>query len=186
MLRITGGTWGRRRIAVPKGPARPTSDRAREAVFSALGEALVGARVLDLYAGSGALGIEALSRGARQAIFVDNDRGACRTIVENLKSLDAPPERYAVHGTSVETFAGGGGGAPFDVIFADAPYARPISAEVIARLCARLAPDGVWVIEESRRNPPFFHPELRVERARRYGDARVIFARRTRRLDEIG
>ena len=116
-MRIISGIAGRRPIKVPQGVARPTTDRTREALFSILGDLVKGAKVLDLFAGSGALGLEALSRGAESCVFVDADRGSVRTIKENITTLGLKGasviQADAMHYTALNQF---------DVIFADPPY----------------------------------------------------------------
>ena len=192
VTRIIAGTVGGRRIAVPPSGTRPTSDRVREALFSALqaGPGLAGASVLDLCAGSGALGIEALSRGAAHALFVESDRRAAGTLRANLADLGlvAVAElRVAPAGAVLA------GRAPraFDVVLIDPPYAVP-NAEIAGWLRDGWAngwlagavpgtdpdgdPDGVLagatvVVERPAKAGPFDWPEpLRARRDRRYGD----------------
>lgn len=139
-MRVVGGTARGRRLVAPAGDrTRPTGDRARGAIFNALwsrGE-LDGARVVDLFAGSGALGIEALSRGAAHAVFVDSDPAARRAIFANLAACGFT-DRAEVVGRTVERFlAGLAGDSPFDLAFCDPPYAFDAWAELLA---ARPAP----------------------------------------------
>ena len=117
-MRIVAGEYGGRRLHAPRGTrTRPTADRVREALFSMLGD-VSGARVLDLYAGSGALGIEALSRGAASAVFVERDARAAATITRNLDALGADAE---VRRQDALRFLASGAG-PFDLVFCDPPY----------------------------------------------------------------
>jgi 16S rRNA (guanine966-N2)-methyltransferase len=185
MTRIIAGTAGGRRIAVPSGATRPTADRAREALFSTL-ETIRGplpeARVLDLYAGSGALGLEALSRGAATACFVESDARAARVIEQNVAALDLPGavivndrvERFAAR--PIEDTA-------YDVCFADPPYAEP--AERIHGLLTVLAQGllsdaAVVVIERSARDPEWqWPPGFSPARSRRYGAATLWYGRRS-------
>ena len=157
MTRIVAGTLGGRRIAAPPGAGtRPTSDRVREALFSAV-EAEVdldGARFADLYAGSGAVGLEALSRGAAHVLLVESDARAARVIRENVAALRAGPAARLVTGKVATVLAAGPDGGPYDVVFADPPYAVP-DAEITALLTTLvdgdwLAPDALVVVERSR------------------------------------
>jgi 16S rRNA (guanine966-N2)-methyltransferase len=189
MPRIVGGAAGGRRIAVPPGRGtRPTSDRTREALFSAL-EALTdldGAHVLDLYAGSGAVGLEAVSRGAEHAFLVESDRGALGVLRRNVTELGMPG--VAVATGAVERFAAAAppatAAAPYHLVFADPPYALP--AETLARVLTDLdangwlAEDAVVVIERSTRDPEWVWPTpLFAERSRRYGEATLWYGRRS-------
>ncbi len=148
-MRVIAGSAGGTRLApVPRG-VRPTPDRVRESLFNALGQFFEGGRVLDLYAGTGALGIEALSRGSRLAVFVERDRRARAVIHENLRRTGFV-ERAEVLGADVEAVLGrlAGRGDRFDLIFADPPYR--IAAEVggiLHRLRSLLAPGGRVAIE---------------------------------------
>ena len=124
-MRVIAGTAGGVPLFVPKTDLRPTMDQVRAAIFSALGERVVGARVLDLFAGTGALGIEALSRGAASVVFVDSDRRAVETIRRNLEKTRLVGPSATVHGAEVFGVLSRGWGVtgPFDLIFADPPYA---------------------------------------------------------------
>ncbi len=184
MTRIVGGSAGGRRLAVPAGrDTRPTSDRAREALFSAL-EArtggLSGTRVLDLYAGSGAVGLEALSRGAARAVLVESDPRAVRVLRANVATLGLPGAQVvsrAVAAVLAETAP-----EPFDVVFADPPYALP-AAELTAVLAGAtergwIAPDAVVVVERASRDAAWEWPAgLIADRDRRYGEATLWYAR---------
>jgi 16S rRNA (guanine966-N2)-methyltransferase len=169
-MRIISGTHRGARIAAPKGLAtRPTGDRVREAAFNLIGP-VDGARVLDLFAGSGAMGLEALSRGAAHVTFVESDPGACRTISENLARLKLTGARVvcseAVWALRQETRA-------YDLVLVDPPYEtwpelEPKLAEQLPRL---LAPRGVLVVETSSRVEPAL--PLPIRTSRRYGSARL-------------
>jgi 16S rRNA (guanine966-N2)-methyltransferase len=185
--RIVGGTAGGRRIAVPAGQGtRPTSDRTREALFSAL-ESLVdldGAHVLDLYAGSGAVGLEAASRGAAHAFLVESDRGALTVLRRNVAELVLPGV-VAASG-AVERVAAAvppaAAAPPYDVVFADPPYALDTGTlrTVFADLAANgwLADDAVVVVERSSRDAEWVWPTpLAPIRARRYGEATLWYGR---------
>jgi 16S rRNA (guanine(966)-N(2))-methyltransferase RsmD len=169
-VRIIAGTHRGARIAAPKGLAtRPTGDRVREAAFNLIGP-LEGARVLDLFAGSGAMGLEALSRGASSVTFVESDNAACRTISENLGKLKLTGARVvcadAIWTLRQDTRS-------YDLVLVDAPYEswdelQPKLAEHLPRV---LAPDGVLVVETGARTEPSLPLPLRT--SRRYGSARL-------------
>jgi 16S rRNA (guanine966-N2)-methyltransferase len=171
-MRIIAGTHRGRTIQAPRGlDTRPTSDRVRESVFNLVGP-LDGAAVLDLYAGSGALGLEALSRGASRAVFVERDAEAARTIERNLDKLRLQGtvlRRDAVTALAAEA----GAGRKYDLVLVDPPYEMYTDAQShLARyLPSVLADDGLLVVETDAR----VMPELPlVERtSRRYGAARV-------------
>ena len=181
MTRIIAGRFGGRRIAVPDDGTRPTSDRVREAVFNMLDARidLDGAAVADLYAGSGALGIEALSRGASSAVFVDSRRRATSVIVANLNACGVLSAARVVTG-EVGTFLSADAN-PFDVIFMDPPYdlgTDIVQAEVAAAE-RFMADEGLLVLERSSRSSRVQWPavlELVVDKT--YGDTRVEIGRR--------
>ncbi|HUR75282.1 MAG TPA: 16S rRNA (guanine(966)-N(2))-methyltransferase RsmD [Sporichthya sp.] len=190
MTRIVGGTAGGRRLAVPPGrDTRPTSDRAREALFSAV-EAifgrdggtggLSGTRVLDLYAGSGAVGLEALSRGAVRAVLVESDAKAVRVLRENVAALALPGAQVIARPVGVALAEAAA--EPFDLVFADPPYALP-AADLAALLAGAgergwIAPDAVVVVERATRDPAWVWPAgLVADRNRRYGEATLWYAR---------
>jgi len=183
--RIIAGEARGRRLAVPPGDGvRPTSDRVKESVFSALGPGpLVGARVLDLYAGSGALALEALSRGAAEALLVERDQAAARAIRANIEMLGFG-DRAVLRVSTVAALLGHPGpGEPFDLVLMDPPYDTP-GADVDAAL--RLLVDGAWVaphgtivVERAAGSSPVGWPNgwgSTWERC--YGDTLVLFAQR--------
>ena len=182
MTRLIAGTAGGRRLKVPRTGVRPTGDRAREALFNSLGHLveLRGAAVLDLYAGSGALGLEALSRGATTVVFVENGQGVLPVLKDNLAAVGLPGGRVVTG--SVPTVVGGAPPATFDVVLADPPYATS-DDDVIGVLRALagggwLAPDAVVVVERSSREEPFEWPTPFVAlRDRRYGEALLRYGR---------
>jgi 16S rRNA (guanine966-N2)-methyltransferase len=187
-LRVVGGSAGGLQLVAPKG-ARPTTDRTKEALFSSLGsEPVDGVAVLDLYAGSGALGIEALSRGAASAVFVDRDRQAAAAIRANLASTGFD-DRGRVVSVAVATFARGATPAPFGLVFLDPPYDQPAAdtADVLASLAAPgWLTAGATVVIECRADKGRAaatapsRPELpagwRVGRERAYGDTLLVVA----------
>jgi 16S rRNA (guanine966-N2)-methyltransferase len=168
-LRVVAGVFKGRRLAAPRGTrTRPTADRVREALFSMLGD-VGGARVLDLYAGSGALGIEALSRGADSAVFVERDAKAVAAIERNLAAVGV--EETVVR-QDVERFLARADGA-FDLVFCDPPYdsAARLAGPLAEHLPALCAEDARIVTESDKRNPLVLPFPLLVERA--YGDTRI-------------
>ncbi|MGH2772032.1 MAG: 16S rRNA (guanine(966)-N(2))-methyltransferase RsmD [Actinomycetota bacterium] len=174
---IAGSAKGRRLKAPPGTRVRPTSDRLKEALFSHLGASLEGCRVLDLYAGTGALGIEALSRGAREAVFVERDQRAAAALVSNLEATGLS-ENAGVRRATVERFADDFAGEPFDFVFLDPPYELGIPAGVIETLLERgaIGALGKVVVESSRRRGPFAPPEgFEIDQVTTYGDSAVVY-----------
>lgn len=180
MTRIIAGAARGRRLTVPAGRrTRPTSDRAREGLFgtlTALRGTLQGARVLDLYAGSGAIGLEALSRGAECVLLIESDPAAARVIKANLAVVGMPGARLVTGQVSRVLAAGPGVAQPFDVVVADPPYAVT-NDEVTAMLAALsaagwLAPEAVLAVERASRDEPFGWPAgYEPDRSRSYGEA---------------
>jgi len=169
-MRIIAGTHRGARIAAPRGLAtRPTGDRVREAAFNLIGP-LDGAVVLDLFAGSGAMGIEALSRGAASATFVESDKAACRTISENLERLKLTGARV-VCADAVWTLRQEA--RTYDLVLVDAPYESwaELEPELAKHLTRVLAPDGLLVVETGARTEPEL--PLPIRTSRRYGSARL-------------
>jgi 16S rRNA (guanine(966)-N(2))-methyltransferase RsmD len=187
MTRIVAGSLGGRRIAAPPGArTRPTSDRVREALFSALASMtdLSGARFADLYAGSGAVGLEALSRGADHVLLVEHDPRAARVTRQNIAALAAGRAARLVTASVAQALATGPDGGPYDVVFADPPYAVP-DEEITAMLAALvdggwLAADAVVVVERSSRGAdPTWVPGITGLRTRRYGETTLWYGRRS-------
>jgi 16S rRNA (guanine966-N2)-methyltransferase len=179
-LRVISGRLGGRRLrAVPGTATRPTGDRVREALFAVLGDRVEGARVLDLFAGTGALAIEALSRGAGSAVLVEQAAPAAAVIRANLEDLGLTGVA-SVRRTRAETYLRGGRVGPFDLVFLDPPYALGVGpvAGLLARLAAdALAPGAVVVLEAAvRAEPPPWPAGLEPERPRRYGDTALHLA----------
>jgi 16S rRNA (guanine966-N2)-methyltransferase len=172
---VAGSARGRRLSAPPGTETRPTTDRVREAVFNALGSLGVvdGAVVADLFAGSGALGIEALSRGAASAHFVESDRRAVAAIEDNLAALDLADRGVVLRGrveTAVDELP-----TSLDLVLADPPYAFDGWSELLIRLLPHLADDAVVVAESDRSLT--LPPEWEKVRERTYGGTVVVFAR---------
>jgi 16S rRNA (guanine(966)-N(2))-methyltransferase RsmD len=180
-VRIVGGTLGGRVLRAPRGSdTRPTSEKVREAIFNILGPLEPTDHVLDLFAGSGALGIEALSRGAAHATFIDSRKAAITAIQANVRDLGIEDRAVVFAGDAVgfaNLSAARRSFVPWRLVFADPPYRSDLAARaVLAIPAACLAPDAVIVIEHDRRNAP---PEalgslLRTDQ-RRYGDTLVSF-----------
>jgi 16S rRNA (guanine966-N2)-methyltransferase len=182
-VRVIAGLAGGLRLQVPSRRVRPTMDRVKAAIFSSVAGKVPGAHVLDLFAGAGGLGIEALSRGAASAIFVESDRVATKAIAHNLSTAHLSGQircqdvfDYLRHASS-----------QFDLIFADPPYERTssndsftdllLANETLPRL---LAPDGIFVLEKRPGEPLVTSRNWDITRARRYGATEVLFAVKTR------
>lgn len=188
VTRIIAGRFGGRRLSTPSGrDTRPTSDRVREALFNALAARvdLEGARFADLYAGSGAVGLEALSRGASAVLLVESDAKAAKTARDNIAALGARGAvTVTVDRVARALAAPPPGDEPFDVVFADPPYALPES-ELTAALTALvtngwLADDGVIAVERSSRGEPVgWVPRITADGVRRYGETSLWYGRRS-------
>lgn len=172
-LKISGGSWRGRPLRV-KGDFRPTESRVREALFSILGESIAGASFADLFAGSGAVGFEALSRGAGFALFVDDERGRVSEIQHNAASLGLRDGRMATRVASLPRELGKLSG-DFDFVFLDPPYETSLPASFFAGLAAILAPEGTIIYEHSSRLRPEEVAGLRQIDFRRYGQAGLTF-----------
>lgn len=180
-MRIVAGAAKGRRLAGPAPGTRPTSDRAREALFSTLAGLLDldGARVVDLYAGTGAVGLEALSRGAGHVTFVESDRAAAGTLQRNVDTVGLPGATI-VRGT-VEGYLAGPAPTPFDLAYADPPYAldEAALAAVLEALVGRLATPAVVVVERSARAPePRWPNVIRSVKQKRYGEGLLWYGQR--------
>lgn len=173
-MRVVAGSLGGRLLRAPHGAStRPTSDRVREALFSILGtDAVAGARVLDLYAGSGALAIEALSRGAASATLIDFAPAAVAAIRANLEGLELDAEVQRRSASSFLAMARGGA-REYDLVFLDPPYrlAETLGPELSQALAPLLAPAARVVAESDRRAP--LELDLPLVRERRYGDTLI-------------
>jgi 16S rRNA (guanine966-N2)-methyltransferase len=186
MTRVIAGRAGGRRLAVPPGNGtRPTSDRAREGLFSTwqslLGGPLAGERVLDLYAGSGAVGLEALSRGAGHTLLVEADARAARTIRENVKSLGLPGAEVRA-GKAEQIIRTGAPALPYDLVFLDPPYRVTDHdlREILLTLRSEhwLAPEALVTVERSTRGGEFaWPPGFEAVKARRYGEGTFWYGR---------
>ena len=182
MLRIVGGAAKGRRLAAPPRGTRPTSERAREALFNSLAALidLDGARVLDLFAGSGAVGLEALSRGAAAVTLVEDDHSAAEVIRRNAEVVGLPGTRVVQRKAAAYL---AGAAESFDLVFADPPYAfdEDDLAALLVALAERgwLAPDAVVVLERpARGGEPLWPDVIETIKQRRYGEGVLWYGRR--------
>ena len=183
-MRVIAGRAGGRRLTVPPGRGtRPTGDRVREALFSSFGEAVHGARVLDLFAGSGALGIEACSRGAAAATFVERDRRALAALRANLERTGLAGKATVVAG-DVAAFCRQPRGGPYDLVLCDPPYELALQKvhRLLTDLCrgGGLAAAATVVVERDRRDPDLDDrpaPPLVRDHVRTYGQTVLLFER---------
>jgi 16S rRNA (guanine966-N2)-methyltransferase len=179
-MRVIAGSAGGIRLAVPKDDVRPTMDRVKAAIFSSLGDAVIGARVLDLFAGSGALGIEALSRGASLAVFIEQDRQSAETIKINLGKTKLTGR---VRGQDVFDFLQQASTPEtFQIIFADPPYQKTKRGERYTEklLLDQVLPqlldvEGVFVLEKDPSERIPVTKSWNIMRARKYGATEVLF-----------
>lgn len=167
-MRVIAGIYGGRRLVAPKGLiARPTQDRVREAWFSILGQEVQDARVLDLFAGSGALGLEALSRGAASAVFVEKARHSLEALEKNIETLGVKDVAKVVKGDALK-YAEGLAEGGYDIVFADPPYDLGAGSKLIALFRAR--PYARILCIEHRATEVLAGDDLR-----RYGDTAITF-----------
>ncbi len=180
MLRITGGRLVRRRLKAPAGrDTRPTADRVKEALFNILGQELEGARVLDLFAGSGALGLEALSRGASWCVFVERSGEAAAVIRRNIADLGLAGRCTLLKGSVVTLEEGIVRQGPFDLVLADPPYDQGHVAAVLGMIERIVTPEGRLVLEHSPRERPNIPNGLDLFDHRAYGQTELSFIRRS-------
>jgi 16S rRNA (guanine966-N2)-methyltransferase len=190
-VRVIAGRYGGRRLQAPRGRAtRPTSDRVREALFSMLGD-VQETIVLDLFAGTGALGIEALSRGAARAVFVEQNPAALQALKANLSALelDKPATQLLPANVGKALRSARERHETYDLIFVDPPYddARAWARELSVALPPLLAPHARVVVESDRRALlELDAPELETEQQRRYGDTTITIHRHTKRAEGPG
>lgn len=174
-LRVAGGSAKGIPLATPRGNRlRPTTGQVREAIFNILGPSLEDQRVLDLYAGTGALGIEALSRGATSAVFVEKDPSAVEAILQSLSRTRFVTNGRVLRGRLPGALATVEG--TFDTVFMDPPYTETSAAETLLGTAKLLSPGGIVVYEHaSRYNPPERPAGLQLSEGRTYGDTGVAF-----------
>ena len=174
-MRIISGEWRGRRLQVPKGKGvRPTTDRVRESWMAALGGSLDQATVLDLFAGSGALGLEALSRGAQYVTFVEIARGALRALRGNIETLGAGDRCRVIKGDAM-AFARGPNRGVFDLVLADPPYEKGYATELLGLFSEEPFAEAIWVEHRSQESIPAL-PGLTQ---RRYGDTTLSILTRS-------
>jgi len=178
-VRIIAGSARGRRLAVPRGDAvRPTADRVRETIFNVLGQWLDGERVLDLYAGTGSLGLEALSRGAAHAVFVERDRDTAAVLSQNIRALGFGPATTVLLQPADRALRRLAGEEKFTLVFADAPYAAATVASLLVPVAAVLRTGGRAVLEHGRREAvPEREGALVRWDERRFGDTVASFYR---------
>lgn len=175
-LRITAGSFRGRRVALPKGDVRPTSERARQAFFDIVGSRVGGGRFLDLFAGSGIFSFEALSRGATEAVAVDSSRAQIAAIGQLARELEVPLRTIVSDAiAAIDRLHG----VAFDVVYADPPYAYDRYDDLLMAIDSglTLAPEAVVAIEHRRRTEPFTATPKRLEPSRRaeYGEVWISF-----------
>jgi len=186
-MRLISGSAGGIPLEVPKNVTRPTQDRVKQAIFNMLGELVGGARVLDVFAGSGALGLECLSRGAASALLVENDRAACEVIRKNIQKsrLEGASVRQGDVFKVLPQLAEQGGGG-FDLVFADPPYAHKVGEEDLSlklalepSLHSLVAPGGSLILEcRVTRNVVADWGPWEMVRDREYGGTRILWLRK--------
>jgi len=182
-MRVIAGTARGLRLVAPKDPrTRPIADRVKETLFAILGDRVVDARVLDLYAGTGAIGIEALSRGAAHATFVERGRDALIAIRENLARTDTVA-RASVHAGEVEAFLMVDSADAFGLAFVDPPYAEHAILAPLERLVPHLAPGATVVVKHFWRTPIPQVSGLARWRERRFGETGLTFLEATGQAD---
>jgi 16S rRNA (guanine966-N2)-methyltransferase len=176
--RIVGGVAGGRRLVTRQGRGtRPTSERAREGLFSSLGGDLTGRSFLDLFAGSGAVGLEAASRGAAPVVLVERDPAALTAMRANVEALGLGD--ITVAGQPVERLLAVAPAAPFDIVFLDPPYADPVEPVLQLLLAGSwLAAEALVVVERTSREDFGWPSGIAAERSRRYGDSTLWYGRR--------
>ena len=178
-MRISGGSAKGVKLRVPAG-ARPASERVRQAIFSSLGSEVPGARVLDLYCGSGAYGLEALSRGASSAVFVDSDERAVEACLSNAKAAGLATAAKVRRAAVDRYLKRAGREGPFDLVFVDPPYASREHGDRLLEALSPLVAEGGRVVLETRWSdlPATPAERLVVEDDRRYGDTRILVFQR--------
>lgn len=179
-IRITAGKWRGRLLKVPRGEIRPAQDRVRLAVFSSLADRVPNARTLDLFAGTGAYGLEALSRGAASASWVENDRRVLAVLRENVANLCGPGgDTAVVCADALRFLERGGGNAPYDLIFADPPYDQcgDWLKKILSVLNSRsiLKSSGLLVVEQSVHTPAVTREGWQSIKRRVYGETQIDY-----------
>jgi 16S rRNA (guanine966-N2)-methyltransferase len=180
-MRIIAGVFKGRRLVTPRGATtRPTADQVRIALMDTLGPRLPDAHVLDLFAGSGSVGLEALSRGAAHATFVERDPRAVEALDENIRTLGVVSRAVVARGDVARQLGRLATGGRFEIVFLDPPYALDLGEQALAALGAGglVAPDGVVVAQHFTKRPPAAeYGALRAFRTRRFGETTLTFFR---------
>lgn len=177
-VRIIAGQFGGRRLDAPsRRSTHAMGERVRGAMFNSLGEAVPGARVLDAFAGSGAIGLEALSRGAGEAVFVEKDRIAAKIIRQNVAALGLEEPRARIIHTTVNNWLETAHPEAFDLIFADPPYHDP-QFSTVSKLFGLLKPNGLMVLSHAGKGEVPFSDRIVVVDNRSYANAHLTFFRR--------
>ncbi len=180
-MRVIAGTAGGLTLVTPRGSGtRPITDRVKETLFAILGDRVIDARVLDLYAGSGAVGIEALSRGAAEATFVERGREAVAAIRTNLERTGLAAAAR-VEASDVEPFLAAAGDASWDLVVLDPPYAERAIVAPLRALQPHLAPHATVVVKHHWRSDAPDDETLRTTRQRRFGETMLTFMEATDR-----
>ncbi len=176
MLRVTGGALRGRRLAAPPGRGtRPSADKVKEALFNILGQDLAGLKALDLFAGSGALGIEALSRGARWCLFVERSPAVAKLIRSNLAALGLEGLGRVLVGDALRAGPRLAGDGPFDLVLADPPYQKGLAQPALTLAAGLLAPGGRLAIEHAPGEDLRAAAGLNALGTRSYGQTRLSF-----------
>lgn len=178
MIRIIAGNYKGRFLKIPDtNVTRPTMDKVRQAIFSAMKDKVVNATVLDLFAGSGAMGLEALSRGANKVYFNDKDKRTFQVMKENILSLEEDKEKYVMSLSDYRLFLKRYSDVQFDLVFLDPPYRFNINAEIIKDMQFRnmLAEDCLIISEQEKENPPLDGFSMKEYK---YGQKHVAFYRK--------
>jgi len=180
-MRVIAGAYKGRRLVTPKGvTTRPTADQVRTALLDTLGPWLPGARLLDLFAGAGGVGLEALSRGAAHVTFVERDRRALDALAENIRTLDLGSRTHVARGDVVRQLARlAAEGRRFELVFLDPPYATDDGARTLAALGggALVAPQGLVIAQHLTKRELPEYGVLRAFRDRRFGETTLTFFR---------
>lgn len=184
-MRIVGGTFRGRNIISPEGlTTRPTSDRARQAIFNILhhaswrdGDVLTDAAVLDLFAGTGAMGLEALSQGAQHAVFIEQDAKALKACRDNIAAFGVTGSTKIINGNALAPLSRPADLAPRSLVFLDPPYAKDFGTASLVAAAQKnwLAPQAVIVMEMAKKQPEIVPPGFTLHDTRDYGVARVMF-----------
>jgi 16S rRNA (guanine966-N2)-methyltransferase len=190
MVRISSGLHRGRQLRVPPSGVRPTKDMVRQALFSVLGESIAGKRMVDLFAGTGVIGLEALSRGAAEAVWVESDARTFKTLKQNIEMVCGPSAvSLCFQVDAMRWLLSPHGPAGFDLIVADPPYNPPEGSSwgecLLEAMTAspRLKPEGLFVLEQRNDQPVIDKPGWDTLKEGRYGETRLVYYRRTVRAE---